>query len=197
MLGAICGDIIGSVYEHHPIKTIAFPLFGPRSRFTDDTVMTAATAAALLGDLSYEQAYREYGRRYPNAGYGGAFRRWLDTADPQPYGSWGNGSAMRASPIGWARNSADEVLEEAARSAGVTHDHEEGIKGAQAVALGVFLARTGASKDDIRDELAGRFSYDLGRTIDEIREEYTFDVSCQGSVPEAITAFLESDDWET
>lgn len=196
MLGAIAGDIVGSVYEFHPIKSEDFPLFGEESRFTDDTVMTVAVARAILEGGDYGSWMHLLGRRYPNAGYGGSFIRWLMADDPKPYGSWGNGSAMRVSPVGLAFDSQERVLTEAFRSAVVTHDHPEGIKGAQAVALAVYLARTGAGKTDIRRELESRFGYDLERTLAEIRPAYHFDVSCQGSVPEAIIAFLESSDYE-
>lgn len=196
MLGAIAGDIIGSVNEHNPIKTKDFPLFVPESRFTDDTVMTVAIAHALLHDRDYAKSLRRFGRMYPNAGYGRSFNTWLAVKGHPPYGSWGNGSAMRVSPIGWACNSVEEVLIEAERSAVVSHNHPEGIKGAQAVALAVYLARTGTSKADIKNELTDRFGYDLKRTLYEIRPDYSFDVSCQGSVPESIIAFLESDSFE-
>ena len=197
ILGAIAGDIIGSPYERRPMKRTDFPLFTDRSRFTDDTVMTVATAHAILAGTSYESAYLHFGRRYPNAGYGGAFREWLQSDAPTPYQSWGNGSAMRVSPVGWAFDDVDRVLREAERSAAPTHDHPEGVKGAQAVALAVFMARTGLSKGDIRVDLQGRFGYPLERTVEEIRPGYAFDVSCQGSVPEAIVAFMDSTDWES
>jgi ADP-ribosylglycohydrolase len=196
MIGAIAGDVIGSVHEGAGTKTTAFPLFQPRSRFTDDTVLTVATAHAILTGTSYQEAYRYFGRLYPDAGYGGMFIQWLMMPEPLPYNSWGNGSAMRVAPIGLAFSSVDKVLAEAERSAAVTHDHPEGIRGAQAVALAVFLARTGESKEVIRDEIADRFGYDLGRSVDEIRPGYHFDVSCQGSVPEAIITFLDSSDVE-
>src|SRR2546421_9894729 len=192
MIGVIAGDVIGSVHEHRPTKSVDFPLFDPRCRFTDDTVLTVATAYAILNGTSYETAYRDFGRRYPDAGYGGAFSGWLFSAEPRPYNSWGNGSAMRVTPVGLAFTSVDEVLREAERSAAVTHDHAEGIKGAQATALAVFMARYGASKQEIRNELMRRFGYDLRRSIDQIRPTYRWDVSCQGSVPEAIVAFLDS-----
>ena len=196
MFGAIVGDVIGSVHEHVSTKTTSFPLFTPESRFTDDTVLTIATADALLSDGDYAAAYRRWGRRYPNAGYGEQFRRWLRRDEAGPYNSWGNGSAMRVSPVALALNSVDEVLAEAERSAAVTHDHPEGIKGAQAAALAVLLARTGVAKEDIRAEIAARFDYDLSRTIEQIRPGYSFDVSCQGSVPEAIIAFIDTADLE-
>jgi len=196
MLGALLGDIAGSVYEHANCKRLDCELFGPGSRFTDDSVLTVATAAALLGDGDYAAAYREFGRRHMDAGYGASFIRWLFSDRPAPYGSWGNGSAMRVSPVGWVCDSLDEVLVAARRSATVTHDHPEGIKGAQAVAAAVFLARGGTSRDELRDYLGTTFDYDLGRTIAEIRPGYVFDVSCQGSVPEALIAFLESSGFE-
>lgn len=196
MIGAIAGDVIGSVHEWAPTKTTDFPLFTPASRFTDDTVLTVATAHAILTEAPYEDAYRRFGRRYPDAGYGGMFSEWLRAAEPRPYNSWGNGSAMRVSPVGFAFDSPDAVLREAEHSAAVTHDHPEGIRGAQATALAVYLARTGATKEEIREELTDRLGYDLRRRIDAIRPDYTFDVSCQGSVPEAIIAFLESEDVE-
>lgn len=197
MIGAIFGDIVGSVHEREGTKTTEFPLFVPRSRFTDDTVMTIATAEALLSGESYDRAYRRWGLRYPHAGYGGAFKAWLRTPNAPPYNSWGNGSAMRVSPVAYVHDTVDKVLAEAERSAAVTHDHSEGIKGAQAAALAVFLARVGVNKSEIRRELESWFGYDLSRTIDEIRPSYRFDVSCQGSVPEALIAFLDTDDLET
>jgi len=196
MLGAIAGDIIGSVYEYSPIKTEDFPLFHEECRFTDDTVMTVAVADAILGDGDYGASMHALGRRYPRAGYGGDFIRWLQSNDPKPYYSWGNGAAMRVSPVGSAFDSEERVLTEAWRSAVVTHDHPEGIKGAQATALAVFLARTGAEKQAIRREIERRFGYNLKRTLADVRPGYRFDVSCQGTVPEAVIAFLESSDYE-
>lgn len=196
MIGAIAGDIIGSVYEARPIKKKEFPLFHPRCRFTDDSVLTIAIAKAILEDKDYRRHLLELGRKYPRAGYGGAFLRWLWSSDPRPYGSWGNGAAMRVSPVGFAFGGLDEVLEEAARTAIVTHDHPEGIKGAQATALAVFLARATRDKELIRREIQGRFGYDLGITLDDIRPSYSFDVSCQGTVPAALISFLESSSWE-
>ena len=196
MLGAIAGDVIGSVYERRPVKRTDFPLFAAGSRFTDDTVLTVATMEALLEGGDYEGAYRRWARRYPRAGYGGTFRKWIWDPGMGPYGSFGNGSAMRVSPVGWACSDAAGVLAEAERSAAVTHNHPEGIRGAQAVALAVFLARSGVGREDIRGEIAGRFGYDLRRTVEQIRPGYRFDVTCQGSVPEAIIAFLDSEDTE-
>jgi len=196
MLGAIAGDIIGSVYERHPIKTKEFPLFDPHCRFTDDSVMTVAVAKAILGGEAYQTTILDLGRQYPNAGYGGSFRQWLQLDNPQPYNSWGNGSAMRVSPVGWAFDTIEQVLREAERSAAITHNHPEGIKGAQATALAVMLARTTRDKDQLRSEITDRFDYDLDRTLDDIRPGYHFDVSCQGTVPEAIIAFLDSTSYE-
>ena len=163
---------------------------------TDDTVLTVATAHALMEDVDYAAAYREFGRRYPAAGYGGTFVSWLMSDDAPPYHSWGNGSAMRVSPIGFAFDSVDTVLQEAKRSAEMTHNHPEGIKGAQATALSILLARTTKDKAIVRKEVTERFGYDLRLTVDEIRPAYHFDISCQGTVPQAIVAFLDSDSYE-
>lgn len=196
MLGAMIGDIVGSVYEWHNIKTEEFVFFKSDCFFTDDTVLTAATAKALMRGISYVEAYQDFARRYPGRGYGGNFSHWIHAENPRPYNSWGNGSAMRVSPVGYAFDSVEEVLAEAERSAAVTHNHSEGIKGAQATALSVLLGRQGATQEEIRQEITDRFDYDLNRTLDEIRPGYRFDVSCQGSVPEAIIAFLESTSFE-
>lgn len=196
MLGAMIGDIVGSIYEWHNIKTTEFEFLPERCFFTDDTVLTAATAQALMTDGDYAAAYQDFGRRYPRRGYGGNFVRWIYADVPQPYNSWGNGSAMRVSPVGFALNTVEEVLAEAARSAAVTHNHPEGIKGAQSTALAVLMARQGASLAAIREEIQGRFGYNLDRTLAEIRPVYQFDVSCQGSVPEAMIAFFESEGYE-
>ncbi len=196
MLGAIAGDIIGSVYEGNPIKTKDFPLFSPLSTFTDDSVLTIAVARAIVAKISYQDAIRELGHKYPHAGYGGTFIGWLFSSRPMPYNSWGNGSAMRVSPIGHAFGQENSVLEEAKKSAEITHDHPEGIKGAQAAALAVFLARKGTEKKAIGDCIEQRFGYDLSRTTDEIRPPYSFDISCQGTVPPALRAFLDSTSFE-
>lgn len=196
MIAAIAGDIVGSVHERANLKRMDFTLFHQNSRFTDDTVMTLAVADCLLHRKPYAETLRAYGRRYPDRGYGGMFRKWLADDDAGPYQSYGNGSAMRVSPVGYAFRKLSEVMEEAERSAVVTHDHPEGIKGAQAIAVAVFLARTGVSKGDIRARIEGLFGYDLHRTIKQIRPGYAFDVTCQGSVPEAIIAFLDSTDVE-
>lgn len=197
MFGAITGDFIGSRFEFQGIKHTDFPLFRPTARFTDDTVMTVATAWALLEDGDYAKSYRTFGRRYPGRGYGNHFQRWLRDDSLGPYNSWGNGAAMRVSPVGYAHETEEKVLAEAVRSAEVSHDHPEGIKGAQATALAVFLARAGEPKSVIKDRIEERFGYDLSRSLESIRPEYSFDESCQRTVPEAIVSFLESNDFET
>jgi ADP-ribosylglycohydrolase len=196
ILGAIAGDIIGSSYEFNNVKSLDFELFTNDTFFTDDTVLTAATMYAILHQTGYVKAYRHFGIIYPHRAYGGRFRAWLCADNPEPYNSWGNGSAMRVSPVGWYCDTIDDVLAEAQKSAELTHNHPEGIKGAQAAAAAVYLARTGKDKAAIKQFIVDQFGYDLDRTIDEIRPAYTFDVSCQGSVPEAIIAFLESSDFE-
>jgi len=197
MLGAIIGDVIGSVYEFDNIKSTSFPLFSENSKFTDDTVLTIATADCLLNGKNYAETYKTYGRKYTDAGYGGSFLNWLMSNDLNCYNSFGNGSAMRVSPVGFAFNNMIDVLAEAKRSAEVTHNHPEGIKGAQATAVAIYLARNNAAKQDIREIIESEFKYDLGRVIDDIRPSYSFDETCQGSVPEAIIAFLESTDFES
>jgi ADP-ribosylglycohydrolase len=192
MLGAMIGDIVGSVYEWDNIRTTDFVFLKDDCFFTDDTVLTAATAQALMTDGDYAAAYQDFARRYPNKSYGGNFGQWIWAENPQPYNSWGNGSAMRVSPVGFAFDHVEEVLSEAERSAAVTHNHPEGIKGAQSTALAILLSRQGASQPEIRDEIAGRFGYDLNRTLDEIRPYYAFNESCQETVPESLIAFLES-----
>jgi ADP-ribosylglycohydrolase len=196
MLGALAGDIIGSVHEFGSTKTKDFPLFVAESAFTDDSVMTAAVALAILTRKPYAIAMRTLGRAYPDAGYGGWFIGWLAEDDAPAYDSWGNGSAMRVSPIGFAFSDHAAVLAEAERTAVVSHSHPEGVKGAQATALAVRLARDGAARETIRTTIASRFGYDLSRTVDQIRPGYSFDVSCQGTVPEAIIAFLDSTSFE-
>lgn len=196
MLGAIAGDVLGSPYEFGNVKSTEIKLFGRDTRCTDDTVLTVATADVLLNDLDYAIAYETYYQLYPNAGYGGRFVQWAARGERKPYNSWGNGSAMRVSPVGWAKNTLDEVLDEAQKSAAVTHDHPEGIRGAQAIAAAVFLARTERSRERIREFIADGCGYPIDFTLDEIRPGYSFDVSCQGTVPVAVKAFLESSDFE-
>lgn len=196
MLGAIAGDIIGSPYEGRRIKTTDFPLLSERSRFTDDSVLTVATAQVLLTGEPYALHFRRFAQAFPRAGYGGDFWAWSHQPGAPPYQSRGNGSAMRVSPIGCWAGSEAEALAEAERSSIVTHDHPEGIRGAKAVALAVFLAKSGATKDGIRERIQQTIGYPLRLSLDEIRPGYSFDVSCQGSVPEAITAFLEAESYE-
>jgi ADP-ribosylglycohydrolase len=196
MLGAIIGDMAGSVYEMHNIHTTEFPFYHPFSQFTDDTVLTVALAESLLTGEEYARLLKSYFRRYPRAGFGGAFIRWAQSPSYEPYYSYGNGSAMRVSPIGWAYDTLEETLEQAEKSAAVTHNHPEGIQGAKSVASAVFLARQGESKAVIRDYCENAFGYELSQSIEWLRVNYTFDVSCQGSVPQAIIAFLESDNFE-
>jgi ADP-ribosylglycohydrolase len=196
MLGAIAGDVIGSVHERARTKTKDFPLFTPQSRFTDDTVLTVAVAECLLHQRDYVDAFHDYFRVYPHAGYGETFYLWAALQKREPYNSWGNGSAMRVSPVAYFGTTLEDVLREAGRSAEVTHNHEHGIRGAQAVAAAVYLARTGGSKDEIRRYTEEQFDYFLDETLDHLRPTYHFDVSCQGSVPQSILAFLESTDFE-
>lgn len=196
IVGAICGDIIGSVYEWERIKTKKFPLFSDESRFTDDTVMTIAVAEAFVKDRDYQSSMLRWGRKYPFCGYGGSFGEWLRSENPKPYDSYGNGSAMRVSPIGCVFHTPEETLREADLTARPTHNHPEGIKGAQATALSIFLARMGASKKEIKKEIDGRFNYDLDRSVAQIRKTYGFDETCQKTVPEAIICFLESTDYK-
>jgi ADP-ribosylglycohydrolase len=197
MLGAIAGDMIGSVHEFRCGKTVEFPLFVPQSSWTDDTVLTVAVARHLMHGDDLTDLFHDAVRRHPGAGWGGMFLRWAGAAMRGGYGSFGNGSAMRVSPVGFAFQSAAETLSAAAKSAEVTHNHSEGIKGAQATALAVFLARTTRDKAMIRVQIEERFAYDLSRTVSEIRPDYGFDETCQRTVPEAITCFLESDSYES
>jgi ADP-ribosylglycohydrolase len=196
MLGAIAGDIIGSVHEFLGTKTSDFELFHPHCHFTDDTVLTVAVADCLLHGFDYVEKYHEYFQAYPNAGYGNRFLDWVSSGNRQPYNSWGNGSAMRVVAVGHAFESLNEVRAEAKRSAEVTHNHPEGVRGAEATAVAVWLARRGTRKDDIRNSIETLFGYDLCKRLDDIRPSYEFDESCQRTVPPAIVAFLESDDYE-
>lgn len=196
MLGAIAGDIIGSVHEFKGQKSKEFPLFIEQSTFTDDTVLTIAVADCLLHGCSYVDKFREYTKSYPDRGYGLGFRDWVRSGSRQPYNSWGNGSAMRVNPVAFAFDTLEEVLREAEASAAVTHNHPEGIRGAQATAVAAFLARQGESKSKIRHKVEELFQYDLSRSLDQIRSTYSFNESCQQTVPEALTAFLESEDYE-
>lgn len=195
MIGSIIGDVIGSFYEHNAVKIKNFELFKNGSKFTDDTVLTIATARAILRKEDYGVHYRLLGQEFPTAGYGSKFSKWLTSNQPA-YNSFGNGSAMRVSPIAYAFSDLGVILSEAKKSAEVSHNHPEGIKGAQAVAMALFLCRTGSEKESIRTTIAEKFGYNLTRTCDEIRPKYSFDSSCQGSVPESIIAFLDSNNFE-
>lgn len=205
MYGAILGDIIGSPYDFdRGSKSKNFPLFSPASCFTDDTVMTVAVAEAFLDAPLDEEVIRErliesmqkWGRLYPDAGYGARFCSWLMDPDPQPYDSWGNGAAMRVSSVAWLYDDLGTVRRMARLSAEVSHDHPEGMKGAEATAAAIFLARNGHSKEEIKEFIEQEFHYDLSRTCDEIRPGYRHVESCQETVPEALTAFLEGDSFE-
>jgi len=196
MLGAIIGDIVGSVYEWENIKTKDFPLFSERGFFTDDTVMTVAVGEVLMGKGDYVSMMKKYGWFYPNAGWGKRFAQWIFSEERTPYNSWGNGSAMRVSPCGWVAGSLDEAEKLAEESAVVTHNHREGIKGAKATAAAIYLARVGKSHGDVKDYITEKYGYDLERSLDEIRPKYCFNESCQETVPEAITAYIESTGFE-
>ncbi|MEG1911739.1 MAG: ADP-ribosylglycohydrolase family protein [Cloacibacillus sp.] len=196
MLGALIGDIIGSVYEFSPTKSKDIEFISEKSRFTDDSILSVAVADAILHGYDYAPVLKYWGRCYPRAGYGKKFYQWC-VSDKDTLGeSFGNGSAMRVSPVGWSCDSLEEVLKEAKKSAAPSHSHPEGIKGAQAVASAVYIARNGGGKAEIKKYVQEQFGYDLGRTMDEIRPHYKFDATCPGSVPEALIAFLESDSFE-
>lgn len=218
MLGAIIGDTVGSVYEFNNIKTVNFPLFSVKSNYTDDSIMTMAVADWLLKDPTHgmdalEASFISFARKYPcpMGGYGGGFNRWLffpeDLGDygsrdikpgtRHPYNSWGNGSAMRASANGWMFDTLEETERVAGLSAAITHNHPEGIKGAQSTAAAIFMARNGSSKEEIRSYITEKYGYNLNRTCDEIRPVYGWDGSCQGTVPEAMVAFFDSTDFES
>ena len=201
IIGAIAGDVIGSAYEFNPTRDYTFELFTPVTTFTDDTVLTMANAIWLLEDDKHQpetlvNIMLDLCRSYPDRGYGGRFAQWILSDDPQPYDSFGNGSAMRVSPVGYYAKTLDEALELAKVSAEVTHNHPEGIKGAQATAAAIFLARKGENKWEIRDYIEKTFGYNLSRTLEEIRPTFTFDETCQRTVPEAIICFLEGKDYE-
>lgn len=196
MIGAIAGDIIGSVYEWDNTKTKGFNLFSARCFFTDDTVLTVALANSILTGSPYVDDLRRFYRWYPERGYGGNFHMWARSENPKPYNSWGNGAAMRVSPVGYAYDDLDQVMDKAVEFTEITHNHPEGIKGGQATAAAIFLARTGRSKSEIKKFIETEFQYDLSKHVDEIRPSYEFDVSSQGTVPQAIRAFIDSTDFE-
>ncbi len=193
MLGAIVGDIVGSIYECKTIRTKDFELFTSESRFTDDTVLTVAIAETILNDSDYTQSLKQYFHRYPKAGYGGRFITWVLADKVEPYNSFGNGSAMRVSPIAYAFDDLETVLREAERSAAVTHNHPEGIKGAQAIAAAIFMARKNHNKSEIKSLIEQKFAYNLSLDLNSVEPA---GVSCQSSVPQAIIAFLASTDFE-
>ena len=198
MLGAIAGDIIGSVYEFDAVKHKDFPLFTAKSAFTDDTILSVAIAEAILKSSPYGETIKRYAQAYPNpvGSYGARFQQWATSSTLEPYNSWGNGSAMRVSAVGFAFDEMDEVLEVAKQTAEVTHNHPEGIRGAQATAAAILLAKNGESKSAIKDFVETRSGYDLGRSLADIRPTYQFNESCQETVPESIIAFLEASDFE-
>ncbi len=196
MLGAIVGDIVGSIYEFNNHRSKEFPLFGNGCDYTDDTVLTVAVADCVMRNGNYSESIKSYARKHPARGYGGMFAQWIRSENMDAYNSWGNGSAMRVSAVGFAFDDLQSVVTEAKRSAEVTHNHPEGIKGAQATAVAIYMARKGQSKEQIKSAIIKYFGYDLNRTLDEIRPVYVFNESCQGTVPEAIIAFLESTDFE-
>lgn len=201
IIGAIAGDVIGSAYEFNPTRDYNFELFTPKSTFTDDTVLTMANALWLLEDEQHTherlvEIMLNLCNRYQDRGYGGRFARWISAKGPQPYNSFGNGSAMRVSPVGYYAQTLDDALSLAKISSEVTHNHPEGIKGAQATAAAIFLARQGKSKADIKDYVVKTFGYNLDRTLKEIRPDYTFDETCQRTIPEALTCYLEGHDYE-
>ena len=210
MLGAIIGDTVGSVYEFHNIKTTEFQLFDPQSNYTDDSIMTMAVANWLLTDPHHgmdtlEASFLNFAQKYPcpMGGYGPGFYRWLfepetfEEGKRHPYNSFGNGAAMRCSANGWMFDTLEETERVAGLSAAITHNHPEGIKGAQSTAATIFMARNGKSKEEIRDYISTKYNYNLNRTCDEIRAVYDWDSSCQGTVPEAMVAFLNSTDFES
>lgn len=196
MLGAIIGDFVGSIYEMENIHTTDFPFFSDSCTFTDDTMMTVAIAQALLEDQDYARHLRAYGRMYPHAGYGSRFLAWVNDPDAPAYNSFGNGSAMRVSPVGWLANSLEEALALARDTALVTHNHPDGVLGAKIVAGCIFLLRQGTHREDIR-RWVEHMGYPMNHTIAELQQTYSFDVSCRGSVPQAIQAFLEATDFES
>jgi ADP-ribosyl-[dinitrogen reductase] hydrolase len=196
MLGAIIGDIAGSIYEFDNYRAKDFEFFGRGADFTDDTVCTIAVADALLNDLDPAQALVAWCKRYPGRGYGGMFARWIESREPKPYNSFGNGAAMRVSPAGLLARTLEEALDMSRRVTEVTHNHPEGLKGAAATAHAIFLARQGAARADIRRAIAVTYGYDFNRSVDDIRLHYVFNETCQQTVPEALICALEAHDFE-
>lgn len=196
LYGGIAGDIIGSRFEFNPRKDEEFELFDKACTYTDDTVLTVALVEAILDEKPWAEHAKKYAQEYPSAGYGGNFVKWANSMRSEPYNSWGNGSAMRVGPVAYAVKTLEECLEESKASAEITHNHVQGIKGAQAASSAMFLALDGQSKDQIRDYIEKEFGYNLSRKYSDIQPSYRFHVSCQKSVPESIICFLESNSWE-
>jgi len=196
MIGAIAGDIIGSIYEWDSIKTKEFILFVDDCYFTDDSILTVALADSILTGKSYTENLKKFYKLYPTGGYGGNFLAWASSENSEPYNSWGNGAAMRISPAGYAYDDLEMTLHKAKEFTEVTHNHPEGVKGGEATAAAIFLARSGSSKEEISEFIVSKFKYDLSKHIDDIRPSYEFDVSSQGTVPQAIRAFIDSNDYE-
>ena len=198
MIGAIIGDVVGSPYEGKGMKFVDynFPLLNEKSTFTDDTIVTVATMKAILEYIPYKDAYLEIGRKYLEKGYGSMFEAWLKSDDPQPYGSWGNGSAMRISPIGLFYDDTNTIMKEAERSSSVTHNHPDSIAGAQAIALAIHYAKIGSSKEEIKTIISKSFGYEFDKDVSFYKNNYKFDITCKGTVEQALVAFFESTDFE-
>ena len=196
MIGAVIGDIIGSRFEFNNHRSEDFTLFTEESKVTDDTILTIATADCLLHNKEYANTYQLYAQKYPNGNYGGMFSKWMYTSEPKPYGSFGNGSGMRVSPVGWFYSNLEDTLKEAEKSAAVTHNHPEGIKGAQSIALAIYLARMGSSKEEIKSAIEFKFNYVLDFQLDSLRKTNKFDETCGVTVPQSIYCFLISNSFE-
>ena len=196
MIGAVIGDIIGSRFEFNNHRSEDFTLFTDESKVTDDTILTIATADCLLHNKEYANTYQQYAQKYPNGNYGGMFSKWMYTSEPKPYGSFGNGSGMRVSPVGWFYSNLEDTLKEAEKSAAVTHNHPEGIKGAQSIALAIYLARMGSSKEEIKSAIEFKFNYVLDFQLDSLRKTNKFDETCGVTVPQSIYCFLISNSFE-
>ncbi|NBU97953.1 MAG: hypothetical protein EBS19_07055 [Spirochaetia bacterium] len=196
MIGAVIGDIIGSRFEFNNHRSEDFTLFTEKSVVTDDTILSIATADCLLHNKEYASTYQLYAQKYPNGNYGGMFSKWVYESDPKPYGSFGNGSGMRVSPVGWFFSSLEDTLKEAEKSAVVTHNHPEGIKGAQSIAMAIYLARNGSSKEEIKSAIESKFNYALDFNLDTLRKTNKFDETCQVTVPQSIYCFLISNSFE-
>jgi ADP-ribosyl-[dinitrogen reductase] hydrolase len=196
MIGTLIGDIIGSRFEFNNHRSEDFTLFTEKSVVTDDTILSIATADCLLHNKEYANTYQVYAQKYPNGNYGGMFSKWMYAIDPKPYGSFGNGSGMRVSPVGWFFSNLEDTLKEAEKSAAVTHNHPEGVKGAQSIAMAIFLARNGSSKEEIKSAIESKFNYALDFQLDILRSTNKFDETCQVTVPQSIYCFLISNSFE-